>query len=75
MDVNCCPRNDFSFPMKNSTKEFVSTWPTTATTIGDELTSTISSMFKRNYFFEGKSCGDVFVIRFELIGYPCTAAK
>ncbi|CAF1129318.1 unnamed protein product [Rotaria sordida] len=29
MDVNCCPRNDFSFPMKNNTKEFISTWPTT----------------------------------------------
>jgi cytoplasmic polyadenylation element-binding protein len=29
MDVNCCPRNDFSFPTKNSTKEIISTWPTT----------------------------------------------
>lgn len=29
MDVNCCPRNDFSFPTKNSSKEMISTWPTT----------------------------------------------
>ncbi|CAF0792826.1 unnamed protein product [Didymodactylos carnosus] len=29
MDVNCCPRNDFSFPMKNSTKEVTSSWPAT----------------------------------------------
>ncbi|CAF3332987.1 unnamed protein product [Rotaria socialis] len=29
MDINCCPRNDFSFPTKNSTKDFLSTWPTT----------------------------------------------
>lgn len=28
MDVNCCPRNDFSFPTKNSTKDIISTWPT-----------------------------------------------
>ncbi|CAF3573154.1 unnamed protein product [Adineta steineri] len=41
MDVNCCPRNDFSFPMKNSTKEFVSTWPTATTSNG--VTSTISN--------------------------------
>ncbi len=46
MDVNCCPRNDFSFPMKNSSKEFVSTWPLTTTTTTNNnngLTSTISS--------------------------------
>jgi len=48
MDVNCCPRNDFSFPMKNSTKEFISTWPTTTTTTatttnGNGLTSTLSN--------------------------------
>jgi cytoplasmic polyadenylation element-binding protein len=29
MDINCCPRNDFSFPTKNSTKDIISTWPTT----------------------------------------------
>jgi len=29
MDVNCCPRNDFSFPTKNSTKDIISSWPTT----------------------------------------------
>lgn len=29
MDINCCPRNDFSFPTKNSTKDTISTWPTT----------------------------------------------
>lgn len=28
MDVNCCPRNDFSFPMKNSSKDLLSSWPT-----------------------------------------------
>jgi len=27
MDVNCCPRNDFSFPMKNSSKDLLSSWP------------------------------------------------
>ncbi|CAF1260769.1 unnamed protein product [Rotaria magnacalcarata] len=45
MDVNCCPRNDFSFPMKNNTKEFVSTWPTQAssTNNGLSLGSTLSS--------------------------------
>ncbi|CAF2714073.1 unnamed protein product [Rotaria sp. Silwood2] len=43
MDVNCCPRNDFSFPMKNSTKEFVSTWPTTTTINGNGLNSTMSN--------------------------------
>jgi len=31
MDVNCCPRNDFSFPMKNNTKEYLSSWPTSTT--------------------------------------------
>jgi len=49
MDVNCCPRNDFSFPMKNSTKEFISTWPTTTTTTttnSNGLASTLSSKFK-----------------------------
>jgi cytoplasmic polyadenylation element-binding protein len=29
MDINCCPRNDFSFPTKSSTKDIISTWPTT----------------------------------------------
>jgi hypothetical protein len=29
MDINCCPRNDFSFPTKNSSKDIISTWPTT----------------------------------------------
>ncbi|CAF1042689.1 unnamed protein product [Adineta ricciae] len=43
MDVNCCPRNDFSFPMKNNTKEFIPTWPTASTTISNGLTSTLSS--------------------------------
>ena len=32
MDINCCPRNDFSFPTKNSAKDIISTWPTTLNT-------------------------------------------
>ncbi|CAF4140839.1 unnamed protein product, partial [Rotaria magnacalcarata] len=50
MDVNCCPRNDFSFPMKNNTKEFVSTWPTQAssTNNGLSLGSTLSKLLTGN---------------------------
>ena len=52
MDVNCCPRNDFSFPMKNNTKEFISTWPTNTTTTTTINGNGFSSTLSNGNFFE-----------------------
>ncbi|CAF1024168.1 unnamed protein product [Rotaria sp. Silwood1] len=62
MNVNCCPRNDFSFPMKNNTKEFISTWPTTTTTTinGNGLNSTISN---ENIFQQEQKPFQDFILR------------
>lgn len=50
MDVNCCPRNDFSFPTKNSSKDIISTWPTSLN--GTALLSNTSNFFLDENIFE-----------------------